>query len=396
MDTRRSLSEIAGHGRFSRRSFLAGAAAAASLAIVRPSAVRGAEANSKVELGVVGCGGRGRWIADLFAQHGGYKVTALADYFPQAVDLAGEALGVDQARRFSGLLGYRRLLESKVDAVALETPPWFFPEHAAAAVGAGCHVYLAKPVACDVPGCLTVAALGRKAAEKKRCFLVDFQTRTEPLFQEAIKRVHEGALGQIGLIVSCYQDDGFADPPKTRTLESRLHSLIWCNDDDLGGGYIVNCDVHAIDVALWIAGQTPVSALGSSRIRRKDPHGDSADVYSVTYEFPGGFLLNHRSEHVNNQASCITCNAYGQGAFIETNYGGKTWLRGGRMAYRGGDVQNLYPEGAKRNIDTFHKSITQGILSIEHTVSLFGRVPCAPLVDDQCHPFLRVVLVHND
>jgi predicted dehydrogenase len=361
MDSRKSLPRNAGRGRFSRRSLLAGAAAAASLAVVRPSAVRGAEANSKVELGVVGCGGRGRWIANLFAQHGGYKVTAVADYSPPAADRAAETLGVDQARRFSGLLGYWRLIESKVDAVALETPPWFFPEHAAAAVGAGCHVYMAKPVACDVPGCLAVAALGRKATQTQRCFLVDLQTRTEPLFQEAIRRVHEGALGPLGLIVSCYQDDGFADPPKTRTLESRLHGLIWCNDDDLGGGYIVNCDVHAIDVALWIAGQTPASALGSSRIRRKDPHGDSADVYSVTYEFPGGFLLNHRSEHVNNQAGCITCSAYGQGAFIETNYGGKTWLRGGPMAYKGGDVQNLYTEGAKRNIDTFHKSITQGL-----------------------------------
>ena len=94
--------------RFTRRSFLQSAAAAgtataaAVFTIVRPSAVRGAEANSKIELGIVGQGGRGRWIADLFAQHGGYKITALADYFPHVAQAAGQGLGVDKARCFSG------------------------------------------------------------------------------------------------------------------------------------------------------------------------------------------------------------------------------------------------------------------------------------------------------
>lgn len=345
-----------------RRAFLAGTAAAAAFAIVRPAAVRGAEANSKIELGVVGCGGRGNWIANLFAQHGGYKVSAVADYFPDVANRCGDALGVDKARRFSGLLGYKRMIESKIDAIALETPPWFFPEHAAVAVAAGCHVYMAKPVACDVPGTLAIAQAGKRATEKKRCFLVDFQTRTDPFFQEVVKRVHEGALGPIGLISTCYQDEGFPDPPKTKTVDSRFQSLIWCNDVDLGGGYFVNAGIHAIDVGMWLARTKPVSAVGSSRIRRKDPHGDSHDVFSLTFEFPGDIVLNHRGEHINNLSGFVcTCAAYGQGAFMEGSYEGKTWLRGGPMAVKGGDVRNLYGEGAKRNIDTFHKSVTQGV-----------------------------------
>ena len=53
---------------------------------------------------------------------------------------------------------------SGIEAVALETPPCFFPEHARAAVESGLHVYMAKPVAVDVPGCMEIEAAATKAA----------------------------------------------------------------------------------------------------------------------------------------------------------------------------------------------------------------------------------------
>lgn len=176
----------------SRRQVLAASAAAAAFTIVPSAAVRGAAANSRVTLGVVGLGGRGRWIADLFAKHGGYQITSVADYFPAVANDAGEGLRVAKERRFSGLLGYQRLIDSKVDAVALETPPWFFPQHAAAAVSAGCHVYMAKPVACDVPGSLSILESGKKAGANGKVFLIDFQVRTDPWAIEAIGNIHSG------------------------------------------------------------------------------------------------------------------------------------------------------------------------------------------------------------
>lgn len=90
-------------------------------------------------------------------------------YFQEVADACGDGLGVDTSRRFSGLEGYRRLIESGVEAIALETPPYFFPEHARAAVDAGLHVYMAKPVAVDVWGCLEIEAAARKAAARQRC-----------------------------------------------------------------------------------------------------------------------------------------------------------------------------------------------------------------------------------
>jgi len=144
-----------------RRRFMAGASATAlSFTILRPEMIRGAEANSKISLGLIGCGGRGKWIADLFEKNGHFKVAAVADYFPDRAEEAGQKFQVEAAHRYTGLSGYRRLLEQKLDAVAIESPPYFHPEHAEAAVDAGKHVYVAKPIAVDVPGCRSIGESG--------------------------------------------------------------------------------------------------------------------------------------------------------------------------------------------------------------------------------------------
>jgi predicted dehydrogenase len=223
-------------------------------------------------------------------------------------------------------------------------------------------VYLAKPVACDVPGCLKIREAAKNASKNKQVFLVDFQTRTDPFFIEAIKHTRNGLIGELGLLSSFYTDEAFPDPPKTGNIESRLQSLIWVNDIAIGGGQLVCAGIHAVDVALWIAGTHPVSAVGCSRIARHDPHGESADVYSVTYQFENGLVLNHRGEHMRNthgfQCSCF---AFGQDGYLETNYTGKVSVRGNKGGYRGGELTNLYVDGIRRNLDTFHQSIVNGI-----------------------------------
>lgn len=350
-------------GHLTRRGFVSGVSAAAiSLTIVKPQGVRGTQANSRIEAGCIGLGGRGRMIAGMLEKHGGYQITAVADYFAPVAEAAGEQLTVAKSRRFSGLSCHKKLVASKVDAVFLETPPYCFPEHVEAAVEAGCHVYIAKPLGCDVPGCLRIAKMGEKATADKRVFLVDFQTRTDPFFIEAVKRVQAGAIGKIGMLSSEYNDESFSDPPKTATIESRLQHLIWVNDEELGGSYLVNAGIHAVDVALWIAGQAPASAMGSSRIVRRDPHGDSHDIFSVTYEFANGLILNHRGEHLKNRFEFRSdCFAQGQDGYLETGYTSRVRILGNRGGYRGGDVVNLYPRGAERNIDTFHKSVVNGV-----------------------------------
>ena len=347
--------------RLGRREFIAGAAATAAFSIVEPSRVRGTEANSRIEVGCVGLGGRGRLIAGMLKEHAGYQITAVADYFANVAISAGKGYGAEEKRCFSGLLGYKRLIASKVDAVFLETPPCFFPEHAAAAVDAGCHVYVAKPVAVDVPGCLSMAESAKKATVNKRVFLVDFQVPTHPFNIETVKRCKDGLIGKIGLLSSIYCDEAFADPPKTATIESRLRGLIWVNDIDIGGGMLVNAGIHAVDAALWLAGDRPIAAMGSAAKITPDAHGDTNDVYSITYEFENGLILNHRGEHVRNtHGFAASCTAYGQFGYAEVNYEGNAGIRGNKGGYKGGQIAGLYNEGIKRNLDLFCKNITEG------------------------------------
>lgn len=346
-----------------RRGFISGAGASVlSFTIIKPALVRGTQANSRIEVGCIGLGGRGKMIAGMVQRHGGYQITAVADYFAHVAKAAGKQFKVDESRCFSGLSAYKKLVAGKVDAVFLETPPYCFPDHTEAAVEAGCHVYIAKPLGCDVPGCLRIAKMGQKATANKKVFLADFQTRTDPFYIEGVKRVRAGAIGKIAMLSSEYNDESFSDPPKTATIESRLQHLIWVNDNELGGSYIVNAGIHAVDVALWIAGDRPISAMGSSRIARNNPHGDSHDVFSITYEFADGLILNHRGEHLRNRFG-FRCDCFAQGTdgYLETGYTGRVRILGNKGGYRGGDVENLYPRGAERNIDTFHKSIVNSI-----------------------------------
>jgi predicted dehydrogenase len=208
---------------------------------------------------------------------------------------------------------------------------------------------------------VSIAESGKKATAKEKVFLVDFQVPTHQFNIETVKRCKEGLIGKIGLLCSIYCDEAFADPPKTKTIESRLQRLIWVNDIDIGGGMLVNAGIHAVDAALWLAGDRPISAMGSAAKIKPDSHGDTNDVYSITYQFASGLILNHRGEHVRNTHSfACSCTAYGQDGYAEINYEGNAGIRGNKGGYKGGEIKGLYNEGIRRNLDIFHKNITEG------------------------------------
>ncbi len=356
-----------------RRHFLGSAAATAAAASLWGTALAPAAnpatpppAKRKIKVGLVGCGGRGSWIAGLFHQHGGYEFVAAADYFQDRADKTGASLGADKSKCFSGLSAYKRLIASGVEAVILETPPYFFPEHAEAAVQAGLHVYMAKPVAVDVPGALKIGSLGPIAAAKKRVFLVDYQMPTDPFNIEVRKRLREGGLGKLQMIFSVGQSGGggFGDPPWGATVESRLTGLVWVNDDAIGCGYIGNFDIHAIDAVIWALGRRPISAYARGIRGRANPHGDSLDTYFVSYAFADGLTWNHQSAcgqtHDWLQQGALQASIQGSEAAARLSYWGKAYVRGGAKHYGGGGVANLYDAGAIRNIAAFYQNVLAG------------------------------------
>ena len=315
----------------------------------------------KIKLGVVGNGGRGSWISGLFKQHGGYEIHAVADYFQPVADRCGDALGVDKSRRFSGLAGYKKVIESGVEALAVETPPFFISEIAAAGVEAGLHVYMAKPVAIDVPGCLRIGTAGKQATDKHRVFLVDYQIPTDPQNIAVYRAVGEGKAGKLAHVMTTGIDGGRSDPPKTASIESRLQNLIWDNDIALGGGMNISYDIHAIDAAIWLLGRRPVVAMGGSQICRPNPHGDSCDVASVVFEYADGLIHEHFSQHLPNHTQGeLSCRVYSYNTRAFIDYWGNAIFQARGEKPLGGPVTDLYTAGAKRNIDTFYRAIVVG------------------------------------
>lgn len=348
----------------SRRLFLGGTLASSAFASLAaaasPETAPPAAPQRKIKLGLIGCGGRGSWIGGLFQKHGGFEIHATADYFQESADKAGDALGVDKSRRFSGLSAHRKLLESGVEAVTVVNIPRFHPGHARAAIEAGCHVYAAKPVAIDVPGARSIEATGKLATEKKLVHFVDYQIPTDPINIEIVKRIHGGALGKLMHIDSMGFSSVWPDPAD-RTPENLLRRGNWLTAIPLSGDFIVEYSIHTIDAVLWAAGKRPVSAFGKSRRCRPNAQGDGREVYQITYTFDDGLVWTHRCQALNNvQDSLIRCEVYGDAAYAHLNYWGKSYLRGGKQQYGGGPIKSLYDQGAMRNIATFYQQVTSG------------------------------------
>jgi len=338
-----------------RREFLKGAAAAAGVMGVRPGAVRGVSANSKLELGVLGCGGRGGWIGDLFQKNTPTKVVAVHDYFRDRSAGAGRKLGVPASRQHVGLDGYKKLLAGKVDAVAVVSPPCFHPEQVTAAVDAGKHVYIAKPVAVDAHGCAEIVKAGEAGKKANRSVWVDFQTRADPFFIGAAKRVHEGMIGKPVLGHIYYHAGRLGVRTRSKSPTARLRN--WVFDIALSGDIIVEQNVHVLDVANWYLNSHPIEAWGTGGRKARVDVGDCWDHFVVTYRYPGDVLVDFSSAQFLNGYHDMCMRVYGTLGTVDSHYGGIVNIRGKKAGWRGGSTGQIYRAGAVQNIKDFHAGI---------------------------------------
>ncbi len=345
-----------------RRRFLAATGAAATATLVHPSTALGATANSKINLGIIGVGGRGEWLADLFVAHGGFRITAVADYFEDRIDAVGDKHKLPAANRHSGLDCYKKLIAAGgVDAVAIVSPPYFHPEQAKAAVEAGLHVWLAKPVAVDTAGSRVIEAAGAEATRREKCFLVDFQTRATEFFIESIKRVHAGAIGDFVFGESTYHAGRLAAKTRERSPEATLRN--WVFDQELSGDIITEQNIHTLDVMSWVMNKPPIKATGTGGRKVRVDVGDCWDNFSLLYDYGDGVGVTFSSRQFTGHGttpSGILNRMFGTEGVLETNYGGNVMVRSKEHFYRGGKTPRIYEDGVVTNIATFHRSIVEG------------------------------------
>ncbi len=207
-----------------------------------------------------------------------------------------------------------------------------------------------------------MAEAGRKGTEKKRVVLVNFQTRANEFYQEAVRRVHAGDIGPLVSGEAVYYCGGTwggseslaADP---HNPEIRLRA--WGLDRVLSGDVITEQNIHALDVATWIVDQAPLKAVGNcSRKGRSDP-GDCNGNFAVIYTFPDDVQVSFASKQYGAGYDDIGNRMFGPRGTIDAHYFG-TVLIHGEKSYKGGRLGNLYTDGVVVNIADFHTAITKG------------------------------------
>ena len=171
----------------------------------------------------------------------------------------------------------------------IEDIPCFYPEQAQAAVAAGCHVYIAKPVAVDVPGCLAIEAAAKRPPRKNGASWSITSSHPGPTSRWPTCCARAG-WGRWRISSPMASNGGGADPPRGPNLENLFRGQCWMSSIALGGDGFAFYDIHIIDGVIWITQKRPVAACGRSRICRPHPHNDRTDCYGVLYEYEDGVI----------------------------------------------------------------------------------------------------------
>ncbi len=297
------MAEKTKNQKISRRRFLKTSASAASLAAlgVGMQAKLYAAGSDVIRIGLIGCGGRGAGaVVSALTVNPNAKLTAMAEPFSDRLQNTRKNLknrmknqvAVDDEHCFTGFDGYRKLIASGVDVSILASPPHFRPIHAEACVNAGVHVFAEKPMAVDAPGVRRILAAGQKAREKNLSFVSGFETRYSDTAREAMRRLHNGAIGKI-LSIEGICNLGFlwhrGRQPDWTEMEFQLRN--WYYFTWLSGDHIVEQHVHQMDMVGWIMQEEPplyAWGMGGRQVRTDPKYGDIFDHHAVVYGYADG------------------------------------------------------------------------------------------------------------
>ncbi len=303
-----------------RRDFIrtSAVAVAGASALMSSSNFAYAAGSDRIRVGVVGCGGRGTGAAvNAVEAAEGVEIVAMGDLFEDRLDESRARLAehlttgfdVPDQRAFSGFDNYKHVIDSDIDYVIMATPPGFRPLHLRYAVEAGRHVFFEKPSNVDVAGYHSVVDSGRMAAERGLSLVTGTIYRRQPSFVEAIRQIHEGAIGQIVGAQAYY----LTGPIWLRERQPGMSDMEWqCRNwyyfTWLSGDHIVEQFVHNLDVINWVMQSLPERAIAmGGRLVRVDPsYGHIYDHFSVEYQYPGGVVVEAKCRQMEGTTNRVT------------------------------------------------------------------------------------------
>ena len=344
-----------------RRNFLK--AAGTGLLILRPETVRGTPANSTVRVGLLGCGGRGTEVATGMVRNAGARITALGDLFEDQLTRAKahfDTLGtIDSSQLFQGPHAHEKMAASKeVDAIYIATPPYYHPEHLATVVAAGKHVYCEKPVGVDVAGAMRVISIG-KQAEGKLSLDVGFQIRQAPPFVELVKRIHDGALGEITCGAAHYFASTNTRPAWPNVSAVMLRQRNWIYDRVLSGDIIVEQNIHVIDICNWVMRGHPVKAAGTGGRKGRNDSGNCYSHFDVVFTYADDVHVSFSSTQFGKDYFDANERFFGTRGASESPYSGRLGIFGGDNPWTYGTSAQQAPSGAFSATGAFSDNLAQ-------------------------------------
>ncbi len=280
---------------WTRRELLRSSAAAAGTLVfsgaVGPLAY--AQGSDEIRVGVIGCGGRGSGAAhNCFESSPGVKIVALADAFADRMQKLKTDFKVPDDRCFVGLDAYQQLLAlDDINLVILATPPGFRPKQFAAAIRQGKNVFMEKPVAVCPAGAKLVIEAAEQAGQKGLAVVAGTQRRHQHEYVETMKRIHDGAIGDI-VSAQCYWNMGGLWVSERKPGQSDVDWQIrnWLYFTWLSGDHICEQHVHNIDVINWAFGDAQpetIHGLGGRQYRTDPKYGNIFDHFGVEFTYPG-------------------------------------------------------------------------------------------------------------
>lgn len=302
-----------------RRQFITTTGAAVSaLAINRFAYAAGSD---EIKIALIGCGGRGTGAAGQALSVPGNKLVAMGDAFQNRLEGSlktlkesfGDKVEVPADRQFVGLDAYKQAIAA-ADVVILATPPGFRPIHFEEAVRQNKHIFMEKPVATDAGGVRRVLAAAEEAKKKNLKVGVGLQRHHQAGYIETLKRLHDGAIGDIHTLRVYWNDAGvWVNRRKPEQTEMEYQMRNWYYFVWLGGDHIVEQHIHNLDVANWVKNGYPVKArgMGGRQVRTANEYGEIFDHHAVEFFYADGAVAFSQCRHIRGCWSSVSEHAVG-------------------------------------------------------------------------------------
>ncbi|MCL5279150.1 MAG: Gfo/Idh/MocA family oxidoreductase, partial [Planctomycetes bacterium] len=315
----------------SRRGFLK--VSAASLAAAGVAGRLYAGGSDTIRVGIIGCGGQGtRDLVSCVKSSPGVQIVAMGDLFEDRLQESlaklkkdvPDAVKVTPDKCFIGWDAGKKVVQTDIHMVLLTTPPCFRALYLQAAIEAGKNVFMEKPAGVDPKQIRSIIKTAELAQQKKLSLVAGTQRRHSKKYQETIRRIHDGQIGEV-VAAQAYWNGGdmlgywkWWDKENRSDMEWQCRSWPWFTWTS--GDHIVEQHVHNLDVINWALQAHPEQCIGMGG-RAVRTLGNIWDHFAVEFEYPKGVRVESLCRQINGCTDRIAERVVGTTGYADVDRG---------------------------------------------------------------------------